>query len=153
MTSTRSWPLSALRVALPFVAIGGMLVLIVVAPPKQDTIVFHEDGLDGLLRKIGHILGYGTLAVLVALAIGAVRVRGGAGILRAATARWVLLAAWAAAAAVALGDEYRQSLVPDRTSSMLDVALDIAAAAAGLALLVLWTRRKAAREAGEPPST
>ncbi len=137
--------LPAVRLALPFLVLAGMVAFILVAPPKQDTAVFHDDDLDGLLRKIGHILGYATFAVVTALAIGAVRVRGGAGILRAATDAWALLGAWAVTALVAMGDELHQSLVPNRTASWLDVALDVAAAAAGLAILSIWARRQAHR--------
>jgi VanZ family protein len=146
-----SWVSPVARIFIFVLATAVLLLAILNAPSQHQSAVLGTGAVNDAIRKTGHILGYGTLAVLVALAIGAVRVRGGAGILRAATVRWVLLVAWAAAAVVAAADELHQSFVPDRTSSWLDVALDIAAAAAGLALLVLWSRRRAARGAGEPP--
>jgi VanZ family protein len=71
------------------------------------------------LRKLGHLVEYGVLAVLWRRAL-APRPR-------------AVAAALALAAAYAALDEARQDLVPNRTASPLDVLVDIAGAALALA--------------------
>ena len=80
---------------------------------------------DGL-RKVGHLTEYGVLAVLWYRA-RAYR-----------TAAWVPAAARLAllvAVSYAVTDELHQALLPSRTGSILDVAIDAAGAFIGLLLL------------------
>jgi len=78
--------------------------------------------LHGALRKLGHVVEYGILAALWLRAL-----RPGRG---AAVWAVVLSALYAAL------DETRQSLVPNRTASPLDVAIDTA----GAFVAVAWLR-------------
>jgi VanZ family protein len=71
------------------------------------------------LRKMGHVVEYGILAVLWRRAL--------------APAPRALHAALAIAAAYAALDEVRQGLVPNRTASGLDVLVDVAGASLALA--------------------
>jgi VanZ family protein len=85
------------------------------------------DALHGLARKGGHITEYAVLAALWYRAFA----RG-----RHATPRNAAAAAFAISVCWAVIDELRQSLVPTRTASAMDVATD--AIGALLALLVTY---------------
>jgi VanZ family protein len=97
----------------------------------------------GVLRKIGHCLGYGILSLLMLRAWWATLM-----LPRSATRlpSWkVMVQSWSARAAViallsavvvAGLDEWHQTLLPGRTGTMRDVALD-SLAAAFVQLLVL----------------
>lgn len=91
------------------------------------------------LRKGAHVFFYGVLALLAARALR----RSGSG----AAARAVP-GALAAALAVALVDETRQSFAALRTGSGLDVALDLAGAALFLAAAAHWRPPREAADAG-----
>jgi VanZ family protein len=92
-----------------------------------------------LLRKLGHVLEYGVLAALWLRALDPAGAR-------PRTTRWAV----GLTAAYAVLDEARQALAPDRSPSVLDVALDTAgalvavaalgssAASATLAVRLLW---------------
>ena len=88
----------------------------------QDFLIFHH-----YLRKTGHVVGYGMLALLLLrgwrATLGQDRVRMG---------RTALLA-WMGTVFVAALDEWHQSYIPSRTGSVWDVALD---SAAGLVFLL-----------------
>jgi VanZ family protein len=91
-----------------------------------------------LLRKTGHVLGYGLLSILL---FRAWRVT----ILRAGNPRWSI--AWASVGflmtvLVASLDEWHQSFLPSRTGTVHDVVLDSAAAFAAQLLLFFWMRKK-----------
>ncbi len=75
--------------------------------------------LHAALRKMGHVVEYGILAVLWRRAL--------------APAPRALVGALALAAAYAGVDEWRQGLAPNRDASVLDALLDSVAAAAALA--------------------
>jgi VanZ family protein len=95
--------------------------------------VSHLDVLDAVLRKVGHFLVYGTLGLLLFRAwrysVPAItRLKAIRFPQPAWTARWSLLAI-AGAVLVAALDEFHQSFVPSRTSSIRDVALDAMGAA------------------------
>jgi VanZ family protein len=88
------------------------------------------------LRKMGHVLGYGTLSFLLFRAWRA-------SLPGAGKARWSIV--WARTALfmtvlVASADEWHQSFIPTRTGTVRDVALDSAAALAAQILLFLWLR-------------
>ncbi len=88
--------------------------------------------LDGVVRKVGHVVEYFVLALLAArwLAAG-----------RATLNRREWLLAWGLCILYAISDELHQALVPLRGPSAWDVLLD--AVASGVAILML--RRRATR--------
>lgn len=88
------------------------------------------------LRKLGHVIGYGLLSILL---FRAWRVT----LPRARTPRWSIV--WACAAffmtvLVASLDEWHQTFLPSRTGTIRDVFLDSAAALAAQVLVFLWLR-------------
>jgi len=90
--------------------------------------IFHH-----ILRKSGHFLGYGTLAVLSFRALRATLASGTA---------WVWGGALLLTSSVASLDEWHQSFIPSRTGSVRDVALDTLGGVALLLVAMLWTRKK-----------
>ena len=85
-------------------------------------------------RKLGHIIGYGILCLLVFRGWRATLAR---------TSSWNLRCmslAWAGTALVACLDEWHQSFIPSRTGTIRDVILD---SVAGLMFLVIaqWRLR------------
>ena len=88
-------------------------------------------------RKVGHILGYGILSLLLFRAWRATLPVNGA-------PRWSLRWAQVAllmTALVASLDEWHQSFIPSRTGTWQDVVLDSAAALAAQFMLYLFLRR------------
>ena len=87
------------------------------------------------IRKLGHLIEYAILAILLWRA------------LRSGT-RWqmkmsiLFVAVWGACAIFAAGDEFHQSFVPSRTPSPVDVMIDICGALVGLAICLMFARRK-----------
>jgi len=90
--------------------------------------IFHH-----VLRKLGHFLGYGTLALLSFRAFRATLHSGYARLWGSA----LLLTC-----AVASLDEWHQSFIPSRTGSVHDVALDTLGGVALLLVAMVWMRRK-----------
>ncbi len=88
------------------------------------------------IRKSGHVVGYGTLSILLFRAWRAT--------LPAPNhLRWTML--WAniailGTALVATLDEWHQSFIPSRTGRWQDVVLDTCAGIAAQVLLLLWIR-------------
>ena len=92
-----------------------------------------------LIRKFGHVTEYAILAILLWRAI------------RLGTAwtsqRWILfLAIWIGCGVFAATDEFHQSFVPSRTSSLHDVMIDICGALVGLTICVALAARKAVKQ-------
>jgi VanZ family protein len=89
-----------------------------------------------VLRKTGHVMGYGILSILLFRAWRVtIPVRD--------DPRWSIV--WARTAfsmtvLVASLDEWHQTFLPSRTGTMRDVLLDSAAALAAQVLLFLWLR-------------
>ena len=89
-----------------------------------------------VLRKAGHVLGYGILSILLFRAwCATIPVFG--------NPRWSI--AWSRialfmTALVASLDEWHQSFLPSRTGSIRDVLLDSAAGLAAQVLLFLWVK-------------
>ena len=101
-----------------------------------------------LLRKSGHVLGYGTLSVLLFRAW-----RATIPVLR--HPRWSMVWARVAlfmTALVASLDELHQSFLPSRTGSIRDVLLDSAAGLAAQVLLYLVLRAWRTSQDSEPPA-
>jgi VanZ family protein len=90
---------------------------------------------DALVKKSGHMLGYGLLALSYWRGFGWDRGRRGH--------------AWALAVAYAATDELHQAFVPGRHPSAVDVLLFDAVGAA----LALWLRRWRAGRLAPPPSS
>ena len=100
------------------------------------------DIIHAMLRKIGHVIGYGILSFLL--------FRAWRTTLRPRNQAWDLL--WAAVsflmtAAVASLDEWHQSYLPSRTGTWHDVVLDSLAALSVQFLIfaLLWNRREPVR--------
>jgi VanZ family protein len=90
--------------------------------------VFHH-----LLRKSGHFVGYGILAIVCFRALRATLANGLARLWCGAMLLTCLIASL---------DEWHQSFIPSRTASVYDVALDTVGGLSLLLLAALWTRRK-----------
>jgi VanZ family protein len=87
----------------------------------------------GLTGYTGHFIGYFIL--------GAALLRGFArGRWTGVTAKAAALA-WIGSAVYGLSDEFHQQFVPGRTSTMGDWLADLAGAAAGVAVPLMWRRR------------
>jgi VanZ family protein len=96
-----------------------------------------------LIRKSAHLTEYAVLGCLLWRAFA-----GAAAPSRAGAAATALLAA----ALYACTDEYHQSFVPSRTSSIYDVMIDTAGAAIGIAIcLAAASKRPRRSEAPRPP--
>ena len=92
-----------------------------------------------IIRKLGHVTEYAILAALLWRAL-----RGGTDW---TWKTWILFAVvWIACAIFAASDEFHQSFVPSRTSSLLDVMIDICGALIGLAICIALASRKAVKQ-------
>lgn len=91
------------------------------------------------VRKAAHFTEYAVLALLAARAFRTSSL--------SAIRRYWWLASFALVAAVALTDEYHQSLLPSRTGTIYDSLLDMTGGGVALACLALWlaTRRRRIR--------
>jgi VanZ family protein len=88
------------------------------------------------IRKTGHVVGYGTLSILLFRAWRATlpamsNVKW--------TFRWANIAILGTAFVASL-DEWHQSFIPSRTGTVRDVVLDTCAGIAAQVLLLLWIR-------------
>jgi len=93
-------------------------------------LVFHF-----YLRKTGHVLGYGMLALLLLRGW-----RATLGHSRSLLVR-VSVLSWIGTAFVAALDEWHQSFIPSRTGTVHDVILDSIAGLVFLSFAYLWLRR------------
>jgi VanZ family protein len=87
---------------------------------------------DTLFKKLGHMAGYALLALAVLH-----------GLNRFTPA--AIAAAWGLTVLYAVTDEFHQSLVPGRGSSIVDVGIDALGALLGL-LVLAWVRRMILRQ-------
>lgn len=115
-------------------AIGGAVVTVVaIMAAGQLTGDLALAGLnDAQVRGIGHFMAYGTLAAMLAVAMGF---------------RFTL--ANAAAAGIAAVDELHQWFVPGRWASVTDWLIDVTAIAMALGVIALLRARVARREVVE----
>ena len=88
-----------------------------------------------LLRKGGHVLGYGMLCLLLFRGLRASFQQIGVWVWRTA------LFAWMATVCVASMDEWHQTFIPSRMGSPRDVLLDSTAGLIFLLIAYLWFRR------------
>lgn len=89
------------------------------------------------IRKLGHLTEYAILAMLLWRAL-----RSGTGWQMKMSILFLIAAL--ACAIFAASDEFHQSFVPSRTSSPVDVMIDICGALVGLAICLVFARRKRA---------
>lgn len=100
----------------------------------HDFLVFHH-----YLRKTGHVVGYGMLALLL---LRGWRATFGHG----RSMLWCTsLLSWLGAAFVASMDEWHQSYIPSRTGTWRDAVLDSVAALGFLLAAYFWLRRTGLR--------
>lgn len=98
----------------------------------------HIEILDHLIRKTAHIVEYAVLAALWLKAL----IKGSGFNYGKAVLVTTLVSLFCAAA-----DEYHQSYLPDRTSSVADVALDLAAALLYLSIINIGIKKRRLRAA------
>jgi VanZ family protein len=89
--------------------------------------------LDFLVKKGGHALGYGLLALCY--------LRGLKGDSKVIYLRWIAIA-WALAVLYSASDEFHQSFVPGRYPSMTDVLIDSLGAAIAMILADKYNKQK-----------
>src|ERR1700731_2630442 len=89
------------------------------------------------IRKLGHLTEYAILAMLLWRAL-----RSGTGWQMKMSILFLIAAL--ACAIFAASDEFHQSFVPSRTSSPVDVMIDICGALVGLEICLAFARRKRA---------
>jgi VanZ family protein len=89
------------------------------------------------IRKAGHVIGYGTLSILLFRALRATA----PGMTKPLwTARWSVFGILGTAVVGSL-DEWHQSFIPSRTGTVRDVILDTAAGILAQILLAIWIIR------------
>jgi len=93
-----------------------------------------------LVRKVAHMTEFALLALLLLRALS----------LNRGDARKWISSAWVLATAYAASDEFHQSFVPGRNSSVVDVLIDSTGAALGLLLCYLVLQRRAKKEERKP---
>ncbi len=96
----------------------------------ESFLVFHH-----YLRKTGHVVGYGMLALLL---LRGWRATLGPELLQF---RRTALLSWLGTAFVASMDEWHQSYIPSRTGRWQDVVLDSTAGLVFLLAAYFWLRR------------
>ncbi len=96
-----------------------------------------------LAAKAAHIVEYSVLATLLMRAVTAQG--GGLGMAPARAAVWVVLAA----TAFGIGDELRQSFVPNREARPADVAIDAASALGMVMVLMIWRHVREAQRVSQ----
>lgn len=99
---------------------------------------------DLFVKKGGHMLGYGLLAISYFYGLGGIprRTAGENGNIKILFTAPIVLA-WIFAVLYALTDEFHQSFVPGRQASLVDIGVDAVGAAGMLWLYHLWQKRKA----------
>jgi VanZ family protein len=88
------------------------------------------------IRKSGHVIGYGTLSILLFRAWRATLPAPGN---LSWTMRWANISIMGTALVASL-DEWHQTFIPSRTGSVRDVVLDTCAGIAAQVLVLLWIR-------------
>lgn len=98
-----------------------MAAIFIFSHQPKGTIPNYGD-LDFLVKKSGHLIGYGVLAIL------------------ARRAGFTMTASLAFVLAFALSDELHQRYVPGRTGSLEDMLIDLLGATVGLLVTALLPR-------------
>ena len=109
-----------------------MMILIFIASGTPGDEVPTFEGIDFIIKKGGHMIGYAMLAIACYLAAyGANRNR-----VRSSVLSLCLAVTYAAS------DEYHQSFIPGRSATVMDVGIDSAGAIAGVILMNFMIRRR-----------
>ena len=109
-----------------------MMVMIFIASgiPGEEVPTF--EGIDFIVKKGGHMIGYAMLAVACYLAAyGANRNRTRSAVLSLCLA-----------VVYAVSDEYHQSFIPGRSATVMDVGIDSVGAIIGVTLMDFVVRRR-----------
>jgi VanZ family protein len=126
---------SSLPARLAAAAVVALACVLVVVEASTPNLIFsHNEVIDFVARKLGHLGAYGSIAFGAGIA--------SSGRLRQSHATRLIVGG---AAALGLLDEAIQSHVAGRLSSPLDVALDILGAMLGIFVWRRFERRRAAR--------
>jgi VanZ family protein len=125
-------PISRLSLLWAILAIA-VLAAIFWASSQPNPSFSSSETLDTLIKKGGHLAGYGLLAALAWLAVRVV--------LRP---RLAVVAAFALATGYGVFDELHQAFTATRSPSPVDVGIDATGAALGL-LAVTWLVRRRER--------
>jgi VanZ family protein len=112
--------------AVRWLAVAAWMAAIFVFSAQPNLRVSDEAGLDFVLRKIGHLVVFGVLAVLLFEALGG-------------PPRRRLVLAFGLTVLYAASDELHQAFVAGRGPAATDVVIDAIGAAAAL---FVWTRRR-----------
>jgi VanZ family protein len=112
----------------PVIAWAGLIFAFSAQP---DLRFLPDDGLDFVVRKIGHMAVFAILALLVWRAL-------------AGTTAWRRPWAWALALALvyAMSDEFHQGFVAGRNASAVDVGIDAAGALLALVAVRIVQQRR-----------
>jgi VanZ family protein len=110
-----------------------MATIFVVSSIPSTDIPQYEGFWDFVVKKGGHLFGYGLLAVLLLRGIAQTRAQGGAPL-----ARRDYLAAFVLAVLYGATDELHQRFTPGRGAHLADVGIDALGACLGLAFHYGW---------------
>jgi VanZ family protein len=94
----------------------------------EETLQFYH----GIIRKCAHLTEYGILGLVACRAL----------VNLSTFRKYFYLFATALVLIVASSDEFNQSFNPERTSSPVDVLIDLTGGVIGILVFVLWTRRR-----------
>ena len=132
---TDSLPInSLLRYWLPPVLWMGLIFIV----SAQPTLPHHPDDLfDTILKKVAHMMEYGTLAFLLWRALS----RG-----RGALSRSALVTAFVVSVLYAASDEYHQTFVPGRNGTPVDVGVDALGSLVALLVVGSLGRKREQRD-------
>jgi len=97
-----------------------------------ETIAFYH----GIIRKCAHLTEYGILGLLASRAF--------VNLASMPLRKYFYLLAAVLVLIVASADEFNQSFNPERTSSPIDVLIDLTGGVVGIFVFVLWARRRPA---------
>jgi VanZ family protein len=124
----------------------GALLYKILSHLFPDINLYNVMVLNFILRKSGHVIGYGILSLLLLRGWRRTLVRARATLGRATvglvTFGRTALLALLGTAFVASMDEWHQSYIPSRTGTWHDVALDSAAGLVFLSIAYFWMRRR-----------
>jgi VanZ family protein len=104
------------------------MLLIFVASSMPASRIPYLGEIDFLVKKFGHAIGYALLALAYYIALPTRLPRG-----------YRAFLAWIMAILFALSDEYHQSFIEGRTSSLRDVFIDTLGAAIALVIAVAYS--------------
>jgi VanZ family protein len=117
------------------------LIFTLSAQPHLELV--DRELLDLVLRKTGHAVEYGVLALLASMTVAP-------GPSRPPAARW---AAWAFAVAYAMSDEFHQTFVAGRMGQPRDVAIDAVGATIALVVAARWRAARSKVTTGKEQRT